>query len=569
MRLTQKRIALGIVTLCCAAALAALFVPRWQPPARAAGCVTPPAGIVSWWPGQNSAVDVVGSNNGTFAANTYAAGKVGAAFQLDGVDDFVDVGAGFTLDALTLEAWVYVDAATNTGDRRVISKDNYPASPRKLFALKSSSFANSGNQGRPSFALLIEGVGFDFVEAPTALTTGWHHLAGVRDAAAGTFQLWVDGSLVASKAPPLAAGPINSAVNTVLGRVSPSQAIEHFVGLIDEASIYNRALAPADIQAIFMADSAGKCLSSADLKIAKSANAAMVDLNGTVTYTITVTNLGAGAANNVVVTDALPSSLTYVPGSCSSTGGGVCGGAGNNRTISFASLAGGASATITLSATVAACLPDYTVIGNTASVSAATADSDPGNNSATANVMVCDTSYIDPYFLVNVPSSAGGGTINVFTAGVCGWTAMVTSGGAWLSIGATSGGPTNMTLGYSWLTNPGGPRQGTIKVTFASGRMFELTVVQGAVGGPYLAGGRVFDLTRTGSVPGVTMTFTVVSGPGSVPPPVLTDANGFWSYSSFVKGTVYQVRPSKAGYRFRLAFQQFSVASTNINFYQY
>src|SRR5438132_1473161 len=190
-----------------------------------------PPGLVSWWPGENNANDIYGSNNGTLVNGTgFAAGKVGQAFSLDGVNDYVDVGAGFNLDKMTLDAWVFIDPATNTGERRVISKDNYllPGA-RKLFALKSSSPFISGQQGHASFVVLIDNA-IDLVEAPSALTSGWHHLAGVRDTSAGRFELYVDGVLVAFKSPVTltVVGAIDSAANTVIGAVSPTSVIENF-----------------------------------------------------------------------------------------------------------------------------------------------------------------------------------------------------------------------------------------------------------------------------------------------------------------------------------------------------
>jgi uncharacterized repeat protein (TIGR01451 family) len=587
MRLILNRTTQLATSVFCLTFLAlTAFAPRWQPGVRANGCLTPPAGIVSWWPGNGDANDVVGANNGTFvgeaAPGNYDVGKVGAAFELDGVNDYVDVGPGFNLNTMTLEAWVKVDDATNTGDRRVISKDNYllPGA-RKLFALKSSSFDNSGNQGRPSFSVYIDGVGFDFVEGPTQLTDGWHHLVGVRDVAANRFELWVNGSLVASKAPPLVAGAIDSGVNAVLGRVSPSSAIEHFAGLLDEATVYNTALSPASIMAIYAAGGDGKCLSSADVKVTKTADTSHPDVNTDVTYTITVKNQSATtAANNVVVADSLPSpQLSFV--SCASTLGGVCGGSGNNRTVTFASLAPGATATITLKAKVAACLADGTMITNTASATSSTPDSDPTNNSSDVTVKACDTSYIYPYslghYVIGLASGGGTGTVQVFTPGGCAWTAtaMTISGApGWLTITspASGMGTGNGTINYSFTANPGpGAREAKITVTFASGAVWKVVFSQGTAGVAYAAGGRVFNLARTGGVPGVVMTFTKAGGPSScnIPAPTLTDANGFWNQSGFTPGCVYEVRHNKPGFRFRLAFQQFSRASTNINFYQF
>jgi uncharacterized repeat protein (TIGR01451 family) len=124
--------------------------------------------------------------------------------------------------------------------------------------------------------------------------------------------------------------------------------------------------------------------SSADLGITKTDSPDPVTTGSDVTYTITVTNNGPATATSVVVTDNLPANVTFV--SCASTGSGVCGGSGNNRTVTFASLANGDSATITLVATANSA--GGTTIDNTATISSATTDSNSANNSATANTSV-------------------------------------------------------------------------------------------------------------------------------------------------------------------------------------
>jgi uncharacterized repeat protein (TIGR01451 family) len=131
-------------------------------------------------------------------------------------------------------------------------------------------------------------------------------------------------------------------------------------------------------------DSAGFDLNTADVSITKIDSPDPVLTGTDVIYTITVTNNGPGTAQSVVVTDNLPSSVIFVL--CSTTGGGICGGAGNNRTISFSSLASGSSATITMIANANG--TGGTIIVNTASVTSATLDPVSGNNSATADTDV-------------------------------------------------------------------------------------------------------------------------------------------------------------------------------------
>src|SRR5262249_10623828 len=70
-------------------------------------------GTVSWYKAEGNANDSVGSNNGTLHGTiTFAPGKFGQAFSFDG-SSYIDVGSGFNLDAMTLEAWVFIDPLTN------------------------------------------------------------------------------------------------------------------------------------------------------------------------------------------------------------------------------------------------------------------------------------------------------------------------------------------------------------------------------------------------------------------------------------------------------------------------
>ena len=125
---------------------------------------------------------------------------------------------------------------------------------------------------------------------------------------------------------------------------------------------------------------------SSDLSITKTDSPDPVTAGSNLTYTVTVTNNGPDTAVSVVVTDNLPSQTTFV--SCSASGGGICGGSGNNRTVTFTSLASGAFATVTFVVNVNCSLADGRVISNTATVSSSTADSNSGNNSATTTTTV-------------------------------------------------------------------------------------------------------------------------------------------------------------------------------------
>ncbi|HXG46173.1 MAG TPA: CARDB domain-containing protein, partial [Methylomirabilota bacterium] len=215
-------------------------------------CAPPPDGLIAWWAGDGNANDLVGGHHGALQNGaTFAPGQVGQAFNLDGVNDYVDVGGGFDLGSFTLAAWVFIDPAQNTGERRVISKDNVSGpGPRRFFALKSSS------GGPPAFEVMAQA--YNKISAPQALSAGWHHLAATRDLGANQMALFVNGVRVA--AGPLAAGgAVDSAINTVLGRIAPNSAGEHFSGLIDEAVIFGRALSTNEIATIYASSALGLC----------------------------------------------------------------------------------------------------------------------------------------------------------------------------------------------------------------------------------------------------------------------------------------------------------------------
>ncbi|MBI2559745.1 MAG: hypothetical protein HYW14_01245, partial [Planctomycetes bacterium] len=83
---------------------------------------------------------------------------------------------------------------------------------------------------------------------------------------------------------------------------------------------------------------------------------------------------------------------------------------------------------------------------------------------------------------------------------------------------------------------------------------------------PFTASGRVTMSDGTG-IPGVTMSFTRVTGNGTRPSSVPTNGNGNWSQSGFQSGTTYRVTPSKLNYTFAPRYLPFdSTNSTGLDF---
>lgn len=225
-------------------------------------CTAQSTGIQNWWPGDGNANDLVSTLHGTLVNGTvYAPGKVGEALSLDGINDYVTIGSAAELDLneFTIEAWIWTDAAGNTGERRVVSRDDVFAEGqdgRELYYIKASSPSVCGGvSNRPAIAIMKGGT-FEGICSPSDLPPGFHHLAAVRSGA--SLSLYIDGVVVATQQSTIT-GAISPEAPLVLGQVSPAYNGEYFKGLIDEVMIHNRALSAAEMQKRVTADSAGAC----------------------------------------------------------------------------------------------------------------------------------------------------------------------------------------------------------------------------------------------------------------------------------------------------------------------
>ncbi len=125
------------------------------------------------------------------------------------------------------------------------------------------------------------------------------------------------------------------------------------------------------------------CTASADLSVTKTASPNPVVSGGTLTYSIQVNNAGPNAADNVVVTDALPGGTTFL--SCTPSQG-SCSASGQVVTANLGTVGSPGFATVTIQVRVDAEPP--TTITNLVGVSSSTPDASTANNtsSVTTNV---------------------------------------------------------------------------------------------------------------------------------------------------------------------------------------
>jgi hypothetical protein len=217
------------------------------------GCYPSPSGIISWWPGEGNAVDVISGNNGTLENGTaFGLGEVGQAFLFNGVNQYVSVPDSPSLHpaSMTVEGWLNFNAI---GGGQQFAGKPYGGGNSDSWAVwfeGSQMYAEIATTGGEQPAL-----GY----AWTAAAGTWHHVAYTFDAIASYQALYVDGAVVDSGA---CSGPIAYDSNPLLigGDINSGAASYFFDGSIDEVSLYSRALTQTEVESIYEAGSAGKCM---------------------------------------------------------------------------------------------------------------------------------------------------------------------------------------------------------------------------------------------------------------------------------------------------------------------
>ncbi len=226
-------------------------------------------GLVSWWPGDGNTDDIANASHGMLEGGaTFAAGQVGHAFLLDGIDDSVDLGNASNLHVsagdFTVNAWVLFNALSHPpgenlgapqGDMSIVDKMSTSGVNEdgwRLIKQDDNRFyfclggGEQGNQcGWPAYTVF---------STTQAVTSAWYHVAVVKNSS--SFAIYVNGVLEDEWSPVPSFTDTNSA-NLRIGSYPLEGA--HLNGLVDEVRIYNRALSGDEIQAIFEAGCAGMC----------------------------------------------------------------------------------------------------------------------------------------------------------------------------------------------------------------------------------------------------------------------------------------------------------------------
>jgi hypothetical protein len=214
------------------------------------GCAPPPPGLVSWWRGELDASDTAGPNSGTWVPGPgYASGEVGQAFSFNGTDSYVEIPYHCSLApaTFTIEGWIYPNAQAS--GQSFIWGQSYA---RQLITQPWGSGLHVG--------IYITTVGGAFHglwdNNPPIPLNDWTHVAATWDAT--SLKLYVNGSLRAQATPGFSSIG-DSGCPFSIGASGSCGTSQYFPGLIDELSLYSRALSADEISAIVEAGSAGKC----------------------------------------------------------------------------------------------------------------------------------------------------------------------------------------------------------------------------------------------------------------------------------------------------------------------
>ncbi len=208
-------------------------------------CFAPPPGIVSWWRGEGNADDFTGNNNGT-TTGTYAPGMVGQGFAFDGATDgsqqFTAGTSGMPTGSAdrTIEMWA---KATTLATMEGFLGGYGLESNSEMYEVFFTGFQTTQQPAFSQWGLSESG--------PSVPLGAWVHVAATSLGSVVT--LYVNASLVAGQTFPMAT-PTSSSFH--MGFLDPTHLLN---GVVDEVTVYDRALYPAEIGSIYGAGSAGKC----------------------------------------------------------------------------------------------------------------------------------------------------------------------------------------------------------------------------------------------------------------------------------------------------------------------
>jgi hypothetical protein len=255
-------------------------------------CIAPPPGIISWWPLDNSEADAAGTNNGQTIFpplppfNAFTTGKVDYALATRmTVPNSASLNFGSNAD-FSWEGWIKFPPSNFVGLFR---------EPTNIIVNKfdiSSGYSLSLPGGQLALRLGFTPLAVSTFVAPGAdlRDNHFHHIAcTVSRRITNGSHLYVDGANALSFDVTRFSGVLSNASSLIFGteaslRFPPPDT------LIDEMTVYSRALTGDEIASIYHAGSAGKCKNPPG--ILQQPQSRTVTETSNVTFTVSGSGLG-------------------------------------------------------------------------------------------------------------------------------------------------------------------------------------------------------------------------------------------------------------------------------------
>ena len=259
---------------------------------RGADCSPAPSRLVAWWPADTGGADIAGTNNGVLmgGAAVVGGGRVGNAFSFNGTTAYVQVPDSPLLKPtnLTVEAWVRfntLDTPGNAspGQQYIIFKQNSRVGNFEGYDLGKDRV---GSQDFLVFRVTSAAGQVVNAFATSQVATGvWYHVAGVRGS--NYLQFYLNGALQSQTN---VSFPQNYGTQPLFfGSSGQTYWDRKFSGLLDEVSLYDRALSSNEIAAIYAAGAEGKCK---EVRIALGPTNQTVIAGGSAVFNVLATGFG-------------------------------------------------------------------------------------------------------------------------------------------------------------------------------------------------------------------------------------------------------------------------------------
>lgn len=203
-------------------------------------------GIISYWrfdeENGTTAYDSVGENHGTIYGAARTTGKIGDALYFDGAEDYVNVPlTGFPTGSAprTVAAW-FKTTVNNSGQQW-----------RAVFGYGDNAYARTFSIAQTGWSyankLAFGGYMYDCVSDAFINDGVWHH--GAITYAGSTISIYLDGVLIkVCTSMFLNTGTSYAKIGKAYSEAPPI----FWDGLIDEVSIWNRALEPDEVESIYL-----------------------------------------------------------------------------------------------------------------------------------------------------------------------------------------------------------------------------------------------------------------------------------------------------------------------------